>query len=310
VDWWSLSELLTMFWMPGGQAEALGDMKRWRNDYQQELGERQRAKSLRVPARHAARRRNARSLRHAMVLAKRNMIKMMRTPEQFADVTLQPIIFLTLFTYVFGGALAGGSQHDYLQYLLPGLLGQTIAMSSVSIGANMNADIAKGVFDRFRSLPISRSVPLIGAVIAEFSRYAIVCVVTMSFGYLMGFRILTDPLKLLAALGLAICFALSFAWVSVWVGMTARTAGAVQAIMFLLIMPLSFGSSTFVLTTTMPGWLQAFVSVNPLSHLVSAVRGLMLGGPVATQVGWTFAWCAIILAVFFPLAVRAYIRRA
>jgi oleandomycin transport system permease protein len=248
--------------------------------------------------------------RHALVLAKRNMIKMIRTPEQFADVTLQPVIFLLLFTYVFGGALADGSQHAYLEFLLPGLLGQTIAMSSISIGQNMNADIAKGVFDRFRSLPIARSVPLVGAVLAEFSRYAIVCVVTIAFGYVLGFRIATDPLKLLAALGIAICFALSFAWISVFVGMTVRTAGAVQAVMFLMVMPLSFGSNTFVRASTMPGWLQAFVNVNPLSHLVSAVRGLMLGGPVGSQVGWTFAWCAGMLAVFFPLALRGYIRRA
>jgi oleandomycin transport system permease protein len=248
--------------------------------------------------------------RHALVLAKRNMIKMIRTPEQFIDVTLQPVIFLLLFTYVFGGALAGGSQHAYLEFLLPGLLGQTIAMSSISIGQNMNADIAKGVFDRFRSLPIARSVPLVGAVLAEFSRYAIVCAVTMAFGYVLGFRVATDPLKLLAALGIAICFALSFAWVSVFVGMTVRTAGAVQGVMFLMVMPLSFGSNTFVRTATMPGWLQAFVNVNPLSHLVSAVRGLMLGGPVGPQVGWTFAWCAGLLAVFFPLALRGYIRRA
>jgi oleandomycin transport system permease protein len=249
-------------------------------------------------------------VRHALVLAKRNVTKMIRTPEQFIDVTLQPIIFLGLFTYIFGGALAGGSQHAYLEFLLPGMLGQTIAMSSVAIGQNMNADIAKGIFDRFRSLPIGRAVPLIGAVLADLTRYAIVCVVTLSFGYVIGFRIATDPLKLLAALGLAICFALSFAWVSVFVGMTVRSAGAVQGIMFALIFPLSFGSNTFVKPSTMPGWLQAFVNVNPLSHLVSAVRGLMLGGPVGAQVGWTFAWCVGLLVVFFPLAMRAYIRKA
>jgi len=250
------------------------------------------------------------TLRHALVLAKRNLIKMVRTPEQFIDVTLQPVIFLVLFVYVFGGALAGGSQHAYLEFLLPGLLGQTIAMTSITIGQNMNADIAKGVFDRFRSLPIARSVPLVGAVLAEFSRYLIVCAVTVGFGYALGFRIETDPLKLLAALAIAICFALSFAWISVFIGMTVRSAGAVQGVMFLLVFPLSFGSNTFVRVSTMPGWLQAFVDVNPLSHLVSAVRGLMLGGPVGAQVGWTFAWCAGLLVVFFPLALRGYIRRA
>ena len=227
--------------------------------------------------------------RHALVLAKRNLIKLTRTPEQLIDVTLQPIIFLALFLYVFGGAIAHGSHHDYLQFLLPGLIGQTIAMSSISIGQNMNADIAKGVFDRFRSLPIARSVPLVGAVLADFFRYLLLCVILLGFGYALGFRITTNPLLLLAALGISICFALAFAWVSLWVGMTVRTAGAVQGVMFLLIFPLSFGSNVFVQASTMPGWLQAFVNVNPLSHLVSAVRGLLLGGPVATQIGWTFA---------------------
>jgi oleandomycin transport system permease protein len=247
--------------------------------------------------------------RHAAVLAKRNLIKFARTPEQFVDVTLQPVIFLLLFTYVFGGALGSGSRHAYLEFLLPGVLGQTIAMVSITIGQNMNADIAKGVFDRFRSLPIGRSIPLVGAVVAEFFRYLLLCAITMAFGYLLGFRIATDPLKLLAAIGIAISFALSFAWVSVWVGMLARTPGAVQAIMLLLIMPLSFASNTFVDPATMPGWLQAFVRVNPISHLANAVRGLLLGGPVGAQIGWTFAWIAGILAVFFPLALRAYSHR-
>jgi oleandomycin transport system permease protein len=249
------------------------------------------------------------NIRHALVLGKRNLIKITRTPEQLIDVTLQPIIFLLLFVYVFGGALGGGSRHHYLEFLLPGLLGQTIAMSSISIGQNMNSDIAKGVFDRFRSLPIARSVPLVGAVLAEFFRYLLLCVIMVGFGYVMGFRITTSPLMLLAALGIAICFALSFAWVSVWVGMTVRSAGAVQGVMFLLVLPLSFGSNTFVKASTMPGWLQAFVNVNPISHVVSAVRGLMLGGPVGTQIGWTFAWIIGMLVVFFPLALRGYIRR-
>jgi oleandomycin transport system permease protein len=250
------------------------------------------------------------SPRHALVLAKRDLIKMTRTPEQFIDVTLQPIIFLSLFTYIFGGALAGGSQHSYLEFLLPGMLAQTIAMTSIAIGQNLHADIDKGVFDRFRSLPIGRATPLIGAVLAQFTRYVTVCVVTMVVGYILGFRIATNPLDLFAGLALAVCFAACFAWVPVFVGMTVRSAGAVQGVMFLLIFPLSFGSNVFVKPSTMPGWLQAFVNVNPLSHLVSAVRGLMLGGPVGSQIGWTFAWCAILLVIFFPLALRAYIRRA
>src|SRR5471032_1610808 len=220
-----------------------------------------------------------RTLRHALALAKRSLIKTMRTPEALIDVTLQPVIFLLLFTYVFGGALGGGSQHAYLEYLLPGLLGQTIALAGVALGQNLNADIEKGVFDRFRSLPIARSAPLVGAVLADFMRYLIVCVMTLGFGYIIGFRIQTNPLAMLAAIGISIAFALRFCWISVFVGMIARTSGAVQGIMFLLVLPLSFGSNVFVKTSTVPGWLQAFIKVNPLSHLVGTVRGLVIGGP-------------------------------
>ena len=250
-----------------------------------------------------------RTVRHALVLAKRNLIKTMRTPEQLIDVTIQPIIFLLLFVYVFGGAIAGGSRHDYLEYLLPGLLAQGIAMGSVALGQNMNADIEKGVFDRFRSLPIARSAPLVGAVLADFFRYLILCVVFVGFGYVLGFRILTNPVSLLGAIAIAIAFALCFCWVSVFVGMKARTSGAVQGIMFLLIFPLAFGSNTFVPTDTMPGWLQAFANANPISQLVGVVRGLMLGGPVVRPLMWTVVWMAGLLAVFVPLAMRAYRRR-
>jgi oleandomycin transport system permease protein len=255
--------------------------------------------------------RQFRQLRHALVLAKRNIIKITRAPEQLIDVTLMPVIFLLLFYYVLGGAIGGatGGREHYLQYLLPGILAQTLAMSSVAIGQNMNADIEKGVFDRFRSLPIGRAVPLVGAVFAEFFRYLMVCGITIGFGYVLGFRVQTNAADALAAVGLCVAFALAFAWVSVFVGMKVRTSGSVQGIMMLMVMPLSFGSNTFVQASSMPGWLQAFVNVNPISHLVSSVRGLLLGGPVASDVGWTFAWIAGLLAVFFPLALRAYIRR-
>jgi oleandomycin transport system permease protein len=248
--------------------------------------------------------------RHVGALAKRSLIKTWRTPEALIDVTVQPIIFLLLFTYIFGGAIAGGSQHAYLMYLLPGLLGQNIAMAGVALGQNLNADIEKGVFDRFRSLPIARSAPLVGAVVADFGRYLILCCITLGFGYVLGFRITTSPIAAIAAIALAIGFALCFCWISVWVGMIARTAGAVQGIMFLLVLPLSFGSNTFVQTGTLPGWLQGFVKVNPISHLATSIRGLMTGGPVATDVLWTLGWMAGLVAVFVPLALRAYRRRA
>jgi oleandomycin transport system permease protein len=250
------------------------------------------------------------TLRHALVLARRNLVKTWRTPEQLIDVTLQPVIFLLLFVYVFGGAISGGSRHDYLQFLLPGLLAQGIGMASVALGQNMNADIEKGVFDRFRSLPIARSAPLVGAVLADFFRYLLLVVINLGFGMLLGFRVGTNAVAVVAAIALAIAFALCFCWLSVWVGMTVRTPGAVQGIMFLLILPLSFGSNAYVAASTMPGWLQAFVNNNPISHLVSSVRGLLIGGPVLHDALWTFGWMAALLAVFVPLAMRAYRRHA
>ena len=251
-----------------------------------------------------------RLVRHSWVLAKRNLIGVMRNPEALVDVTLQPIIFIAMFTYIFGGAIAHGSQHDYLQYLLPGVLAQTIAFGSVSIGVNLNSDIEKGVFDRFRSLPIARAAPLVGSVLADILRYSLLCIVTLGFGYVLGFRAATSVPEVLAACLLAIAFALCLSWASVLIGMLARTPGAVQGIVFLIMFPLTFGTSIFVPVNTMPGWLQSFTHVNPLTHLVGALRGLMLGGPVQAHVLWTLLWMAILLVVFVPLALRAYGRRA
>jgi oleandomycin transport system permease protein len=248
-------------------------------------------------------------LTHCVVLARRSLIKTLRTPEALVDVTVQPVIFLALFTYIFGGAIAHGSQTDYLQFLLPGILGQTIAMAGISLGANLNSDIEKGVFDRFRALPIGRSAPLVGSVMADIVRYLILVIITLGVGMIMGFRIHTSLGAAIGGVGLAVGFALCFVWVSVFIGMKARTSGAVTGLSMLIVMPLSFGSNVFVPTGTMPGWLQAFVKVNPLSHLVGAIRGLFTGGAWATDVAWTLGWMAALLLVFAPLAVRAYRKR-
>ncbi|ROS23687.1 ABC transporter permease [Cellulomonas sp. PhB150] len=244
-------------------------------------------------------------VRHSLALAKRSLIKTWRTPEALIDVTLQPAIFLTIFVYIFGGAVAG-STSQYLQFLLPGILAQTIATGAIAIGVNLNTDLEKGIFDRFRSLPVPRSAPLLGAVLGDVVRYVIVIISTMGVGYLMGFRIEGSLLAAVAGCLLAILFALSLSWVSVFVGMKVRTSGAVQGIMFLIIMPLSFASTTFVAGTTLPGWMQGFVKVNPLTHLVDSMRALFLGQPVGSHVWWTLAWCVGLVAVFMPLALRAY----
>ncbi|MET0495164.1 MAG: ABC transporter permease [Actinoplanes sp.] len=261
-----------------------------------------------LPTAVAAQPRPFRLLRHSLALTKRSLIKTYRTPEALIDVTLQPVLFLVIFVYIFGGAVAG-STHDYLQFLLPGILAQTIATGCIAIGVNLNTDIAKGIFDRFRSLPVPRVAPLLGAVLGDVVRYVIVTVVTLGIGYVMGFRITTNPLSAIAGALLAVLFAVCLSWMSVWVGMKVRTPGAVQGVMFALIMPLSFASNVFVGTSTLPGWMQSFVEVNPLTHLVASMRGLFLGTPLGNHVWWTLAWCAGFVIVFLPLALRAYRKR-
>lgn len=249
------------------------------------------------------------ALRHSLVLAERTLRKIRRTPEQLIDVTVQPIIFLGLFVYLFGGAIAGSTQ-EYLQFVLPALLVQNGLFVATAIGVNLNSDITKGVFDRFRSLPIARSAPLVGAVLGDVVRFALSIGVLMTVGVLMGFRATGGVLHAFAGCLLLVGFSLCVSWIFVLVGLLARSAGAVQGIAFLLVFPLTFGSSTFVPVDTMPDWLQSWVRVNPVTHLVDAVRGLMLGGPVAGPLWTTLAWGAGIVAVFAPLAVRAYRRKA
>ena len=247
-------------------------------------------------------------VRHSLALAKRSLIKTWRTPEALVDVTLQPVIFLVIFVYIFGGAVAG-STSEYLTFLLPGILAQTVAQGCISIGVNLNTDLQKGLFDRFRSLPIPRSAPLIGAVLGDVVRYVIVTVATLATGYAMGFRLEGGVLKGVAGCLLAVLFALCLSWLPVLVSMKVRTSGAVQGIMFLLILPLTFASNVFVAPDTMPGWLQGLVELNPLTHLVASMRALFAGTPVGTHVWWTLAWCAVFVAVFMPLALRAYRRK-
>jgi oleandomycin transport system permease protein len=247
-------------------------------------------------------------IRHSVTLAGRSILKIKRSPEQLIDVTLQPIIFTVLFVYLFGGAIAG-TQHDYLQFVLPALMVQTVLFASLSIGVNLNTDIKKGVFDRFRSLPIPRSAPLVGAVLGDIVRFVTSIVVLIGFGYVIGFRIGTDPFQALLACLLVLGFALSLSWVAVLIGMLVREPGTVQGVGFLLMFPLTFGSSMFVPVNTMPGWLQAWVNVNPVTHLVQAARGLMVGGEVAWPVTQSLLWMVGITVVFAPLAVRAYRRR-
>jgi oleandomycin transport system permease protein len=247
-------------------------------------------------------------LRHSLALAGRSIVKIKKNPESLADVTLQPIIFLLLFVYLFGGAIQGGTT-QYLQVLLPGLMVQNVVFASLGIGMALNADITKGVFDRFRSMPIARSAPLVGAVLGDVVRYVVTLTVLMVTAVIMGFRVQTDPGSFLIAMGLMILFGLCMCWIAVWVGMLVKSPNAVPGTLIGILFPLTFGSNVFVDPSTLPGWLQGWVDINPVSHLTSAARGLLLGGEWVGHAGWAFLWAVGIAAVFMPLALRAYKRR-
>jgi oleandomycin transport system permease protein len=270
------------------------------------------ASATKEPPRHAAAppgRPFLRLARHSVALARRSLIKTIRTPEQLLDVTLQPVIFVMLFVYLLGGAISG-SRHEYLQFLLPAIMVQTVSFAALATGVSLNTDIKKGVFDRFRSLPIGRSAPLIGSVLGDMIRFVVSIVVLLSFGYAIGFRIGTNPLATLAACLLTITFAFAITWVFVLIGLVMREPGAVQGTAFIVMFPLTFGTNMMAPTATRPGWLQAWVRNNPVTEVMEAARGLMVGGPVATAAVHTLLWSAGIVAVFAPLAVRAYTKRA
>ena len=254
-------------------------------------------------------------LRDSLILARRTVIKMVRNPEQFIDVTVQPIILTVLFVFIFGGAVAGGTD-EYLPFVLPGIIVQTIMFTSLTIGVNLNADIQRGVFDRFRSLPIARSAPLVGAVLADVVRHAIAVGVTLAFGAVIGFRFATPWYSVLAAAVVMIIFAVSLCWVSVLIGMLARNPGSVQGLSFFIVFPLTFGSSAFVPAATLPVWLQGWVAINPVTHVIELMRGLLSGTPsmaagatIGGELVWVLASCAVLVAVFLPLATLAYRRK-
>jgi oleandomycin transport system permease protein len=263
------------------------------------------AAPTRSPGARAAR---TRVLAHSLTLARRSLTKTMRTPEQLIDVTLQPVIFVLMFLYLLGGAVSG-STDAYLRFLLPAIMVQTVVFASVQTGVNLNTDIKKGVFDRFRSLPIARAAPLLGSVLGDMVRYVVCVVVLLGFGYALGFRIGTDPLSALAACLLVMVFSFALTWGSVLLGVVLREPGSVQGVLFLGMFPLTFGTNMITPTDSLPGWLQWWVGVNPVADVMAAARGLLTGGPVAVPVLQTLLWSAAIFAVFFPLAVRAYRRK-
>ena len=241
-------------------------------------------------------------------LAWRALIKMRRNPEQLVDVTFMPVLFTLMFGFMFAGAISG-SQASYLPILIPGIMAMTTITASVAAGVQFREDMDKGVFDRFRSLPIARIAPLAGPMMADLARYAIAAGVTLIVSALMGYRPGGGVPGVAAGVVLTVITGWSLAWIFMWIGTIARTAGAVQGMSMMIMFPLAFLSNAFVPAKTLPGWLQTVTAINPVSHVVSALRDLMNDGTFTAQVGWALLGCAAIAAIFIPLAVRSYSKR-
>ena len=244
----------------------------------------------------------------ALVITRRNLMKYLRAPEWLVFSTLSPVMFVLLFAYVFGGALSG-SPKAFLQFGLAGIITQNALFLSMNTAVALNTDITKGVFDRFRSLPISRSAPLAGRIAADVVRQVWSVAILLGVGMILGFRVETSFAGALGAFGLLVVFTLGFAWLPVLIGMLVDEPEKVQVFGFTVIFPLTFASSAFVPTATMPGWMQAWVKVNPVTLLTDALRGLMVSGDVLRPMLGALAWAAAIALVFAPLALRAFRRR-
>ncbi|MGP3950367.1 ABC transporter permease [Streptomyces sp. 7N604] len=267
------------------------------------------AATITAPLSKSGRVRPGAALRQTATMAWRSLVAVRHNPLELVDYSITPIMFVFLFTYVLGGQMAG-SPREYLQYALPGIIVQNTLFMTMYTAMALNTDLTKGVFDRLRSLPIARSAPLFGRITADLSKHLWAMLLMIALGTLLGFRIHAGLGGFLAGALLLIAFAAAVSWCAVLIGMLAGDAEKVQAFAFTLIFPITFTSSAFVRVETMPGWLQAWVDVNPVTHLSDAFRGLLVGGEVAAPVLWSLMWAAGIAAVFFPLAMRAYRARA
>jgi ABC-2 type transport system permease protein len=249
----------------------------------------------------------ASALSAALSFGWRGMLKVKHVPEQLLDVTITPVMFVLMFTYLFGGAIAG-STAEYLRYLLPGILVMSVVFTTVYSGVALNTDLTKGVVDRFRSLPIWRPAPLVGSLIGDSVRYLIAGTVIIVLGVALGYRSDGGVGGVLAALGLVVVFAFGLSWVFTTIGLVMRSPNAVMNAGFMGIFPVTFLSNAFVEPETLPAGLEAFVNVNPISILVDATRGLMEGTPSAGDIGIVLATAAVLTLVFAPLTVRLYQR--
>ncbi|WP_193609956.1 ABC transporter permease [Nocardioides lijunqiniae] len=250
----------------------------------------------------------AETLSQTLALAWRATMKMRRNFEQMFDVTIQPILFTAMFAYIFGGAISGDVD-AYLPLIITGLIGQTVLTACIATGVQLREDMDKGVFDRFKSLPIARIAPLAGPMLADMLRYLIASVLTFTVGIAMGYRPGGGVLGVAGAIVLAVLAGWSLAWIFAWFGTIGRNAQGVQGISMMVMFPLTFLSNAFVPTETMPGWLRAFADANPVSLVINAIRDLANEGAVTAHVGWAALGLAVVVAIFAPLTVRSYSRR-
>uniref|UniRef100_A0AAU2JMF1 Transport permease protein n=1 Tax=Streptomyces sp. NBC_00049 TaxID=2903617 RepID=A0AAU2JMF1_9ACTN len=247
------------------------------------------------------------NLRHIGALVRRNALQIKQDPESMFDVVFMPIIFTLLFVFVFGGAISGkGNQEAYVNYVVPGLMAMMGMNIAMGVGTGVNDDFKKGVMDRFRSMPIARSSVLIAKIVVEIGRMLVAIAILLGVGFILGLSIKTSVPELFLAIGLSAVFGASLMWIFILLGLTLKTAQAVQGVAMMVLMPLQFGSSIFAPPSTMPGWLQSFTDYNPLSNLADAARGLINGGAVGHPVMVTLIWSLAITAVTMPLAVRKF----
>lgn len=249
------------------------------------------------------------TVQQTLTLAWRATMKMRRNFEQLFDVTIQPLLFTAMFAGIFGGAIAG-SVGGYNPTIIPGLVGQTVLTACVATGVQLREDMDKGVFDRFKVLPISRIAPLAGPMVADLLRYAVAGTLTFLTGIIaLGYRPAGGVGGVVAAVLLAMVAGWSLAWIFTWFGTVGRSAQGVQAISLMVMFPLTFLSNAFVPTQTMPGWLRAFADVNPVSHVISAIRDLANEGRFGADALWALLGCLVVVAVFAPLSVRSFTRK-
>lgn len=256
------------------------------------------------------------ALADALTITKRNLIAYTRIPEALFFSSVQPILFVLLFRYVFGGAihipgeLGVAIKHHYVNYLMPGIFVQTVAFGAVSTAIGLAEDLQKGLIERFRALPMARSAVLAGRTFADFFRNIFVFILMTGVGYVVGFRVQTNVPEFLAGAGLVLLFAFTLSWGFAVIGLTAANSETAQIMSFPLLFPFVFASPAFVPTSEMPGWLAAFANHQPFGPVVDATRALMFGGPTATYLEQAVAWCVGLLAVLASLAVWRYRRIA